>query len=185
MVRMPVGRTESSLAYRDEEHGGLTFTSQYADSKDITYHDGVVLDGVFANGTVVTGIDGQAHDISGMSHQEAIDAGIIEPTHASAYHFYTNDWGAGTINDDWVHELSYIALRDVSLNYRLPTTWAEKIKAKSLNVGFSMRNVCYLYNSLPNGINPETVRGNRSAEFRIRGYEPFIRNYTFNVSVEF
>ena len=179
------GWTESSLAYRDEEHGGLTFTSQYADSKDITYHDGVVLDGVFADGTVVTGIDGQAHDISGMSHQEAIDAGIIEPTHASAYHFYTNDWGTGTINDDWVHELSYIALRDVSLNYRLPTTWAEKIKAKSLNVGFSMRNVCYLYNSLPNGINPETVRGNRSAEFRIRGYEPFIRNYTFNVSVEF
>lgn len=179
------GWTETSLAYRDEEHGGQTFTSQFPDSKGITYHDGVVMDGVFADGTIVTGIDGQAHDISGMSHQEAIDAGIIEPTHASAYHVYRNDWGAGVVNDDWVSELSYIALRDISLNYRLPSTWAQKIKAKSLNVGFSMRNVCYLYNSLPNGVNPETVRGNRSAEFRIRGYEPFLRNYTFNVSVEF
>ena len=179
------GWTESSLAYRDTEHGGLTFTSQFADSKGIQYHDGVVLDGVFADGTVVTGIDGNAHDISGMSHQEAIDAGIIEPTHAGAYHVFRNSWGEGIINDDWVDELSYIALRDITLSYRLPNAWAKKVFAKSLNLSFSARNVCYLYNSLPNGVNPETVRGNRAAEFRIRGYEPFVRNYTFTISAEF
>ena len=47
------------------------------------------------------------------------------------------------------------------------------------------RNVGYIYNSLPNNVHPESVRGNRSAEFRIRGYEPYIRNYTFTINAEF
>ena len=33
------GWTESSLQYRDPEHGGMTWTSQYADSKGIQYTD--------------------------------------------------------------------------------------------------------------------------------------------------
>ncbi len=180
------GWTGTSLAYRDTESGGLTWTSKYeGGSNGVTYNDGVVFDGVFAPGTIATGIDGQAHDISGMSHQEAIDAGIIEPTHASAYHVFRNAWGEGVINDDWVSELSYIALRDITLNYRMPNSIANKIGAKGLNLSVAARNVGYLYNSLPNNVHPESVRGNRAAEFRIRGYEPYIRNYTFTISAEF
>ena len=33
------GWTERSLQYRDPEHGGMTWTSQYADSKGIQYTD--------------------------------------------------------------------------------------------------------------------------------------------------
>ena len=36
------GWTESSLQYRDPEHGGMTWTSQYADSKGIQYTDGMI-----------------------------------------------------------------------------------------------------------------------------------------------
>ncbi|EJX00185.1 TonB-dependent receptor plug domain protein [gut metagenome] len=180
------GWTETSMKYRDASRGGLTWTSQYeGGSKGITYDDGVIMDGVFAPGTMATGIDGKAHDISGMSHKEAVEAGIIEPTHAGAYHLLRNDWGVGTINDDWVHELSYVALRDISLSYRIPTKWAAKLGAKSMNVSLAARNVGYIYNSLPNHVHPESVRGNRAAEFRIRGYEPYIRNYTFTISAEF
>ena len=180
------GWTGTSLKYRDEEHGGLTWTSQYqGGSNGITYHDGVVLEGVFAPGTQATGIDGKAHDISGMTHQQAIDAGILEPTHAAAYHLFRNSWGQGVVHDDWVHELSYLALRDITLSYRLPSNIAHKIGAQNLNVSFSARNLGYLYNSLPNDVHPESVRGNRSAEFRIRGYEPYIRNYSFTISADF
>lgn len=180
------GWTESSLKYRDASRGGLTWTSQFAGgSNGITYDDGVILDGVFAPGTKATGIDGQVHDISGMSHQEAVDKGIIEPTHAGAYHVFRNSWGEGVVNDDWVHELNYIALRDISLSYRIPSNWAAKLGAKSMNVSLAARNVGYIYNSLPNNVHPESVRGNRAAEFRIRGYEPYIRNYTFTISAEF
>jgi len=180
------GWTESSLKYRDASRGGLTWTSQFAGgSQGITYDDGVILDGVFAPGTKATGIDGQVHDISGMSHQEAVDKGIIEPTHAGAYHVFRNSWAEGVVNDDWVHELNYIALRDISLSYRIPSNWAAKLGAKSMNLSLAARNVGYIYNSLPNNVHPESVRGNRAAEFRIRGYEPYIRNYTFTISAEF
>ena len=180
------GWTGTSLAFRDKEHGGMTWTSQFqGGSYGITYDDGVVLEGVFAPGTSATGIDGKIHDISGMTHQQAIDAGIIEPTHAGAYHVFRNAWSEGTINDDWVHKLSYIALRDITLSYRLPKNWASKVKAKNLGVSVSARNIGYLYNSLPNNVHPESVRGNRSAEFRIRGYEPYIANYTFTINAEF
>ena len=180
------GWTGTSLKYRDEAHGGLTWTSKYpGGSYGIEYHDGVVLDGVFAPGTQATGIDGKAHDISGMTHQEAIDAGILEPTHAGSYHLTRNNWGQGVVHDDWVHELSYLALRDITLSYRLPSKFAHKIGAQNLNLSFSARNLGYLYNSLPNDVHPESVRGNRSAEFRIRGYEPYIRNYSFTISADF
>ena len=179
------GRTKTSLAFRDQQRGGLSWDSQFEDGKGIHYDDGVVLEGVFAPGTEVVGIDGKAHDISGMSHQQAIDAGIIEPTHAGAYHYLRNDWGAGTINSDWVHKLSYIALRDITVAYRLPKTFAAKVGAQNLSLSFSAHNLGYLYNSLPNHVHPESVRGNRSAEFRIRGYEPYIRNYSFTISADF
>ena len=180
------GWTESSMKYRDAEHGGLAWTSKFpGGSNGINYNDGVILEGVFAPGTIATGIDGEKHDISGMTHQEAVNNGIIEPTHAGAYHVFRNAWGEGTINDDWVHELSYIALRDVTLSYRIPRIWANKVGAKNLGVSFSARNLCYLYNSLPNGIHPESVRGNRTSEFRIRGFEPYVASYMFTINAEF
>lgn len=180
------GWTESSLKYRDKENGGMEWTSKYTGgSNGITYNDGVILEGVFAPGTMATGIDGQKHDISGLSHQQAVEQGIIEPTHASAYHVFRNAWGEGTINDDWVHELSYVALRDVTLSYKLPRFLASKVGAKNLAVSVSGRNLCYIYNSLPNGIHPESVRGNRAAEFRIRGFEPYIASYMFTINAQF
>ena len=179
------GWTSTSLAYRDKEHGGLTWTSKFPECNGVEFEDGVILDGVFAPGTTATGIDGKSHDISGMTHKEAIDAGIIEPTHASAYHVFRNAWGEGTINSDWVHELSYIALRDVTLSYRMPKNIASKVGARNLNLSLSARNLGYLYNSLPNNVHPESVRGNRAAEFRIRGYEPYVANYMFTISAEF
>ena len=67
----------------------------------------------------------------------------------------------------------------------MPQFIAKKLRAKNLMLSFSARNLCYLYNSLPNDVHPESVRGNRSSEFRIRGYEPYIQNFTFTVNAEF
>lgn len=180
------GWTKTSLAYRDKEHGGMNWTSKYpGGSNGINYDDGVIMEGIFAPGTTATGIDGKVHDIGGMSHQEAINAGIIEPTHASAYHTFRNAWGEGVVNDDWVHKLSYIAFREITLSYKMPKTVAAKIGAKNLGLSVSGRNLGYLFNSLPNNVHPESVRGNRSAEFRIRGYEPYIASYTLTINAEF
>ena len=179
------GWTGTSMQYRDPENGGLTWTSKYAASNGITYGDGVVLDGVFAPGTQATLTNGQKVDVSGQSYRDLVNQGLLEPTHAGAYYSTNFGWGNQTINDVWVHELNYIALREITLGYRLPKTVASKVGAKNLALSFSARNLGYLYNSLPNNLNPETVRGNTSSEFRIRGYEPYTANYMLTISADF
>lgn len=186
------GYTGNSLKYRDAEHGGITWTSQWmdapgvkSDSYGFTYTDGVIPEGVFAQGTTINGADGNSHDVSGMSYQACVDKGWLEPMHAGAYHYYRNDWSLGIINDDWVHELSYIALREITIGYNFPKSIAKKIGAKGLGCSLTGRNLCYLYNSLPNNVNPESVRGNSSGEFRIRSYNPYTANFMFTINVDF
>ena len=179
------GYTGTSMQYRDADNGGLSWISKYEDSNNIAYNDGVIPQGVFASGTIVTGVDGKKHDVGGQSYASLVEQGILEPTHAGAYHYWSNAWGTGTINDDWVSEVNYIALREISLSYKVPQNIASKLKAKNLNVGFSARNLGYLYNSLPNNLHPETVRGNQSGEFRIRAYDPYTASYSFSVGMEF
>lgn len=48
-----------------------------------------------------------------------------------------------------------------------------------------MRNLGYLYNSLPNNLNPESVRSNSASEFRIRGFEPYTASYIFTINANF
>ena len=186
------GWTEESLKYRDEAHGGMTWTSQYLNSDGTpsssfghTYHDGMIPEGVFAEGTMVTGVDGQKHDVGGMSYMDAYKAGILEPMHAAGYYNYANQWSTGVVNDMWVHDLKYIALREISLGYNFPNKIASKIGAKRLGVTLSARNLGYLYNSLPNNLNPESVRGNKSGEFRSRTFDPLCASYTMTINVGF
>lgn len=186
------GNTKSSLKYRDEAHGGITWTSKWlnsdgtqSDSYGITYHDGVIPEGVFAQGTSIACVDGVTRDMSGVSYAEAVEKGWLEPAHAGAYWYYMNDWGVGVVNGSWYETLNYIALREVSLNYRLPNAWASKIGAQGLNVSFTARNLGYLYNSLENNINPESVRGNRAGEFRIRSFNPYTANFMFTLNASF
>ena len=179
------GWTETSLPYRDPEHGGLTWTSQYADSKGIEYTDGYIPDGVFKEGTIATLVDGTKMDVGGMSYAELVKEGKLEPTHAGTWYMNNYAWGAMTVDDIWVHELSYVALRNITLNYRLPSSFAHKLGAKGLSLSFTARNLGYLYNSLPNNINPESVRSNSASEFRIRGFEPYTASYIFTINANF
>lgn len=179
------GWTGSSLEYRDAEHGGISWTSKYADSQGKTYDDGVVQEGIFAPGTIATLTDGTKKDVGGQSYADLVNQGLLEPTHAGAYYNFNYGWSSHTINDTWVHELSYIALREITVGYKLPNNWASKVGARNLNVSFSARNLGYLYNSLPNNLNPESVRSNKSSEFRIRGYEPYTANYMLTINASF
>ncbi|WP_455630115.1 SusC/RagA family TonB-linked outer membrane protein [Parabacteroides sp.] len=179
------GWIKSTLQGRDEAHGGITWTSQYADSKGITYHDGVIPEGIFREGTLVTFVDGTEHDVSGMSYKQLVEEGKLEPSHASAYYVVGSNWSNFTVNDTWFHKLSYVALREISVSYRLPKNCARKVGANNINLMLSARNLGYLYNSLPNNLNPESGRGNDSREFRIRGFEPYTANYMMTINVNF
>lgn len=175
-------------------HGGMTWTSKF-DGK--TYHDGIIPEGIIPSGTTITQPDGSIYTVgqggvsnTGQSYQELFDKGLIEPTHASAWNYRNNAWtmagrNYGVVNDSWVKKLNYIALRDISLSYRLPSSACEKFKAKHCVLTFNGHNLGYLLNSLPNNINPETVSGTAAAEFRIRSLTGVTSSFTFSVNVGF
>lgn len=173
------GYTETSLDGRNADHGGMTWTSAY---DGVTYDDGVIPDGVFAENTSVTKADGSKVDVSGMTYKEAYDAGHVEPTHASFHTALKNSWGSGVVNDDWVHEVNYVSLRQVSLGYTVPNSITNRWKIRNLRLGIVGRNLGYLHNSLPNNLNPESMRGNRSDYSYIeRTWTPFTATYSFSI----
>ena len=178
------GYLETSLRGRDPEHGGMTYTSAY-DGKE--YSDGIIPDGGFAAGTVLNAIDGTKYTVGDKaeSYQSLYEKGILEPQHASTWNYFINNWGQGTINDTWVGDLNYIALREIALSYRLPEKWANAISAKGVTVTLAGRNLGYLLNTLPNNFNPESLRGTQASQFMIRSVSPYTANFTGTININF
>ena len=104
----------------------------------------------------------------------------------SAYKYYANlaDWGTG-IRAQAIKKCSWIALRELSLRWSLPKDWTSQIYMQNVSVGFVVRNVGYLYNSLPNNIHPEGLATNQSSEYLESGGAAYTRNYGFNINVSF
>ncbi len=175
------GFLKSSLAGRDAAHGGMTWTSKY---DGLTYDDGMIPDGVFTSGTNVKQPDGTSIDVSGMTYEQAYKKGYVEPTHSEDWTYFTNSWGQGVVNKTWVSKVNYVALRQVSLGYNFPRSVAKKIGLNNLYVSVDGRNLCYLYNSLPNHLNPESNRGNNSDySYFERSFDPYIATYSFTVKL--
>lgn len=178
------GFTNASLKNTSPERGGVTWTSKF-DNK--TYHDGVIPEGVIAGGTKITQPNGTQYEVAagGEVYKDLFDKGVVEPVHASSWTYRNNSWGQGVINEDWIKELDYIALREVTLNYRLPQSVASKFNLSSVNLSLTGRNLGYLLNTMPNGENPESVRGTSASEFRVRSFNGFTANYMFTLNVGF
>lgn len=178
------GFTETSMKWRDSENGGMTYTSIW-DGK--TYHDGMIPNGLIEGGVKLPMPGGENYIVAdgGESYQSLYEQGIVDPQHASTWHYWGNAWGTGVVNDNWYHKLNYIALREVTLMYRVPQSFSNKFGAKSLNLSVSGRNLGYLLNSMPNGENPESVRGTSASEFRVRSFNGMTANYTFTINVGF
>ncbi len=179
------GYLESSLKGTDPEHGGITFTSIW-DGK--TYTDGVIPEAIMPGGQTINTPTG-TYTIAegGELYADLVNRGIVDPQHASSWNYWNNSWGRAAVwkNNDWFHELNYIALREVSLSYRMPNSIASKIGASSINLTVAGRNLGYLLNSLPNNFNPESMRGTQSGQFMIRSVSPYTASYTFTINASF
>lgn len=178
------GFTEASLKYSAPEYGGMTWTSAW---DNITYSDGLIPKGIFTAGTSIPLANGSTYTVAsgGESYQQLYDKGVLEPNHASAWTYFQNSWGQGVVNNDWVKELDYIALREISLSYNCPKEFASKIGAKNLSVGLTGYNLGYLLNTAPGHENPESVRGTSVSAFRMRSYSAYTASYMFNITASF
>jgi len=148
------GMFENTMEYRDADHGGVAYYVD-GDGKNVqtsgtagpngekVYHDGVILDGVKADGT--------PNDV------------IID---AASYYETTYTWG---LNGSWapntrydlsVFENSYIKFREFAIGYNLPKTLVSKVGFQGLTVSLIGRNLFYLYKTFPNA-DPEVAMGSR------------------------
>ena len=178
------GFSETSLKWRDLENGGMTYTSIWDGQ---TYHDGIIPVGLIEGGISIPLPDGTSYTVAegGETYESLHSKGLLDPQHASAWHYWNNAWGTGTVNDAWLKKLNYIAVREITLSYRMPQKLANKIGAQHLNLSVSGRNLGYLLNTMPDGVNPESVRGTVASEFRVRSFSGLTANYTFTVNVGF
>jgi iron complex outermembrane recepter protein len=176
------GFSGTSLKYRK----GITWSTKYNDaSKGTEFTDGFIPNGVFASGTTVTSIGGSSVDVSGKTYKECYEQGILEPAHLESFAYFSNSWGQGVTNDNWLKKLNYIALREVSISYRVPALIASKIGANSLALSLVGRNLGYLLNTAPNHENPESIRGTGASQFRMRSFSPYTANYMFTINASF
>ena len=180
------GFLKNSLKNTDTQYGGITYVSIW---DGLTYTDGYIPNALVPGGYELILPDGSYYTVAsgGETYASLVEKGYMDPQHASSWNYWNNSWGRATVwkNNDWFHELNYIALREVSLSYRLPKSWAQKISASNLSVTITGRNLGYLLNSLPNNFNPESLRGTQAGQFMIRSVSPYTASYTFTINATF
>ena len=177
----------NTLLGRDASHGGVTWTTKYNDAGNgvmQTYDDGIIPDGVFAAGTTVTLANGAKQDVSGLTFQDALNKGYVEPSHASAYYYRYGSSSTG-VADYWIFKSSWISLKQVTLSYVLPSSLSSKIKAKGITVSLIGRDLCYLYNSLPFNFNPASYNSTSNAAVGESGFMPMVRSIGGSIILSF
>jgi iron complex outermembrane receptor protein len=168
------GDFKNSLKGRDAASGGIAYTDGSG-----SHNDGIIPDGVFADGIVIG-----ATDVSGMTYADAYKAKLVGPVPAYAYYGNLSQWSSG-IREYSTFENTWIAVREVSVGYDLPSSIYKKVKFSSLRVVLTGRNLGYLYKTAKDGINPEGMYNNNSAGFAEYGGLPYTRSLGFSVKAGF
>jgi len=183
------GTLKNTLFGRTAALGGVAYTplpntASFFGAGTSLREDGVLLSGVFQQGTQSQGTDGQSHDVGGMTFSQAYKKGWVQPVDAPDYYTATYSWYYG-IREAGVFKSSWVVVRDISFGYDLPGSWASKVKMNNLRAIVSVRNPFYLYNSAPDHINPDNLSDSGSGAAFETGGIPYIRSYGFSLNASF
>jgi hypothetical protein len=135
------GLTEESLTAMDASRGGLQYKA-IINGVEQTFNDGMLMDGVLADGSKNTKIISQA-----------------------TYYNSTYNWGGPQYSQSryelYVKENSYIKMRELSLGYSFASKIAAKIGANKLRLSVYGRNLFYLYRTIKDIDAEQTTAGSR------------------------
>ena len=175
-----LGSMKSTLPNRSNKSGGISFTN----ANGVALQSGMIIDGVYRQGTVVTGLDGNVHDLSGITMKEAYENGWVNPTSAYSYYQNSHSWGNG-IREASMFTSSWVSLQQVTLTYDLSSKVASKVKLNGLRVSLVGNNLMYLYNSAKDHINPENLNSTGSDAMTEGSAMPYIRSFGFSINGSF
>jgi len=174
-----LGSLANTLQYRDEASGGI----KYTDSKGETQF-GLIPEGVFGQDVKIKDTEGIEHSVGGMTYREVYEQGLVDPVKTMSYYARLGSWGSG-IREHAVHESTWIAMRELSVGYNIPSSLSSKIGVQNARVSLIGRNLFYFYNSLPDNINPEGLYNNRAGSAMEYGGVPYTRTFGFSVDLTF
>ncbi len=159
----------SPATLKERNGGGLPYTYPNGDTDNI----GVIMDGV---------VDVQ--DYTANPNGDPIYEENKNVVHAY-YKYAGNGWNPNP-QPDAVFENSWVKLREVTVSYRLPATLMDKVGfIKNIDLGLTGRDLFYIYDTMPDKINPEGLNGVGDAQYVIAGALPVARSFTFSLKVTF
>lgn len=175
MYLLGTGTGKKSLQYRDEANGGLPYyvktdgskallgshsANVPADSKyPFILHDGVILNGVYDDGTKNTKL------ITAQDYYEKLY------------------WqGKQDILEDQVYKSDYISFRRLAFGYNLPSSLAKKMLVQRARISVFANNLMYIYKAIPN-VTPESTESTNS--YTENSGLPSFRSFGVGLTVNF
>ncbi len=152
----------------DFQKGGKFFslTEMWADYSGLTPK--TTANGVRENGVRVTGVN----SADGSSVDELVEAQT-----------YFGQFYSNSLIEDYIHDASYIKLREVALNYQLPSSLFKNTSIKGVTVGVMARNLWLISVSKDNihKVDPSEL----SNTFGENAQLPSTRSFGVNVKLNF
>lgn len=180
---MQYGNLEMTLYGRDKEHGGVPRVNY----KGEVEYNGMIPDAVFYQDFTVKSFK-TGEDVivkAGTTFREVVENGDIQPMLSALYYTAGGNfgfWGSQNVN---VSDSTYFALREITIGYNFPDKWIKHVGLQSARLSFSARNLCYIYNKMTAGINPESISSNNPLTPIDYGGVPFTRNFSLNLNLHF
>jgi iron complex outermembrane receptor protein len=165
------GLTEESLNYSTNERGGLTYymdggkgvqvpnSSTAGPAGQQLFRDGMLMDGIAPDGSANTNVISQA-----------------------GYYNMTYNWGGPQYSSSryelYIQKNDYVKLREVSLAFNVPSSYAAKIGATKLSLSLFGRNLFYIYRTIKDMDAEATTSGSRwDKNVNNAGLSPSTRSY--------
>jgi hypothetical protein len=159
-----------TLQGRDKAHGGLDYyypgnntsntkillSSGAAPNGETIYDDGVIFQGVQANGTA----NGQV---------------------ISAQEYYKASYN---ISEAYIYSSTFVKFREIKLTYNFNKRLIKKIGLEGASIAAAGRNIFFIYKAAPN-IDPETALSTGNAQGLESLALPTTRSFSFNVNLKF
>ena len=166
-----LGLTEESLNASTNERGGLTYYMDNGKGVQVpnsatagpagqpVFRDGMLMDGVNVDGTPNTNVVSQA-----------------------GYYVTTYNWGGPQYSSSryelYVKKNDYVKLRELSLGFNVPASYASKIGATKLSLSLFGRNLFYIYRTIKDMDAEATTSGSRwDKNVNNAGVSPSTRSY--------
>jgi iron complex outermembrane receptor protein len=171
------GLLEESLNYMDEASGGLSYfmaggkgvqtSAGQGPNGEKVYHDGMLMQGVTADGKANTNVISQAY-----------------------YYWNTYNWGGPQYSSSryelYVKKNSYVKMREISFGYKIPASLASRLGAKNLQISAFGRNLFFVYRTLKD-LDPEQMTAGSRWDQTINnaGSNPATRTYGLMLRANF